>query len=93
MDNSIQYRNAERYVEMKLGFFIHLAAYATVNTGLITLNLMQESRPLWAIWPLFGWGIGLIFHGIGVFLRNPLAAWKRRMIEYELKKQTGTRTE
>jgi len=80
--------DATRRVERKLGFFAHLGVYLLVNAGLITLNLlqthMQAHKPFWAAGPLLGWGIGLLFHGLKVFMQLP-PAWKQRMIEQELK--------
>lgn len=86
MENPVNYQDAKRHVERKIGFFIHLAVYALVNTGLIVLNLTLQPHRLWALAPLFGWGIGLLFHGLAVFLHAPGAAWKQRMIERELNK-------
>jgi hypothetical protein len=85
--NDPAYRDARRHVDRKIGFFIHLAVYLVVNAGLILLNMLQTPGKAWAIWPLFGWGIGLLFHGFAVFLNAPGAAWKQRMIEKEMKKQ------
>ena len=76
--------NATRRVERKLRFFSHLGVYLIVNAGLITLNLLQTHKPFWAAAPLLGWGIGLLFHGLKVFMQVP-PAWKQRMIEQELK--------
>lgn len=84
MENTT-YLDAKRRVERKIGFLIHLAVFVTVNTGLILLNLLLVPGKTWAIWPLSGWGIGLLFHGLTVFLHAPGAAWKQRMIENELK--------
>ena len=66
MSEEITYRAARRHVERKLGFFIHLAVYIVVNSGLMLLNLLQQPRVLWAFAPLLGWGIGLLFHGLAV---------------------------
>lgn len=82
----MEYRDAVRHVERRIGFFIHLAVYLVVNTGLMLLNLTLHDGPLWALGPLFGWGIGLLFHGVAVFLHAPGASWKQRMIENELRK-------
>ncbi|HZW23184.1 2TM domain-containing protein [Noviherbaspirillum sp.] len=87
MEHSPAYRDARRHVERKIGFAIHLAVYLLVNTGLALVNVLATPDRIWAVWPLFGWGIGLLFHGIAVFLHAPGAAWKERMIENELKKQ------
>lgn len=77
-------REAARQVERKIGFFTHLGVYLLVNTGLLTLNLLQTHKPFWAAAPLLGWGIGLLFHGLKVFMRLP-PAWKQRLIEQELR--------
>lgn len=46
------------------GFFIHLLAYVLVNIGLITINLMTNPSYLWFVWPLAGWGIGLVSNAL-----------------------------
>jgi nitrate reductase gamma subunit len=90
MQNAVTYNDAKRYVERKIGFFIHLAVYVIVNSGLLFVNLLHDHRTLWAIAPLLGWGIGLLFHGLAVFLYSPGATWKQRMIEKELNKHNHT---
>ena len=42
------------------GFFIHLLTYGLVNAGLIIINLLTNPTHLWFIWPLVGWGIGIV---------------------------------
>jgi hypothetical protein len=93
MNQSPAYRDAKRHVERKLGFYIHLTAYLVVNTGFVLFNMLMAPAKIWAIWPVLGWGIGLLFHGLAVFLHAPGAAWKERMIEDELKKTGQNRTE
>jgi hypothetical protein len=93
MNQSPAYRDAKRHVERKLGFYIHLTTYLVVNTGFVLFNMLMAPTKIWAIWPVLGWGIGLLFHGLAVFLHAPGAAWKERMIENELKKTGQNRTE
>ena len=45
----------------------HAVAFATVNGGLIALNLVTSPDYLWALWPLFGWGIGLVSHAASTY--------------------------
>jgi len=40
----------------------------------------------WFIWPIFGWGIGLIFHFLGVFVFTRPSDWERREIEKEMER-------
>ncbi len=86
MDTSPLYRATRRHVERKLGFGIHLGVYVLVNVGLALINFLVSPHKVWAVWPLFGWGIGLLFHGLAVFLHAPGAAWKERLIEHEMNK-------
>lgn len=86
MQDNTTYRDAKRHVDRKIGFMIHLAVYLVVNTGLVLLDVVQTPGRIWSIWPLFGWGIGLLFHGLAVFLYAPGAAWKQRMIDNEMSK-------
>jgi hypothetical protein len=82
--NTEIFRVARRQVERKLRFFIHLSIYLLVNCGLILVHLLRQDQVLWSFAPLFGWGIGVLFHGLAVFLHASCAEWKQRMIEKEL---------
>jgi 2TM domain len=44
------------------GFRTHLIVYVAVNVLLIVLNLAGSADKLWFIWPLLGWGVGLLGH-------------------------------
>ncbi|OWW22659.1 2TM domain-containing protein [Noviherbaspirillum denitrificans] len=88
MEHSPAYTIARRRVERKIGFRIHLAVYLAVNTGLVLVNFLFTPARIWAFWPMLGWGIGLLFHGLAVSQHG--AAWKQRMIENELNKLQKT---
>jgi hypothetical protein len=75
---------ARRHVNRKLGFFMHLTVYLVINIGLMAVNLWRAPAFMWSFGPLFGWGIGLLFHGLAVYLRDPGATWKQRMIDNEI---------
>jgi uncharacterized membrane protein YdbT with pleckstrin-like domain len=49
------------------GFFLHLTAYLAVNAILMLVNLLFTPQTLWFIWPLMGWGIGILAHGLAVY--------------------------
>jgi hypothetical protein len=44
------------------GFRAHLIVCFAVNVLLIVLNLAVSADKLWFIWPLLGWGVGLLGH-------------------------------
>jgi hypothetical protein len=63
------YEEAKKRVEAKRGFFTHLAVYVIVNIALVLIWAFADGggRP-WFLWPLGGWGIGVLFHFLGVFV-------------------------
>ena len=80
------YDLAKERVEKKMGFVIHSGVYVVVNAGLIALNLTRSPDKYWFIWPLCGWGIGIVFHAIKVFGPSSTASLKEKMIEKEQEK-------
>lgn len=52
----------------KIGFGYHLTAYIAVNAVLVWINLDKDPQYFWAIWPIIGWGFGLMFHGLSIFV-------------------------
>ena len=72
---------ALRRAKAKLGWFVHAAIYALVNLGLIALSLANGRS--WAIYPLLGWGVGLLAHGLSVWMLPPGGALLGSMVERE----------
>jgi hypothetical protein len=86
MENREAYERAKKRVEAKMGFYVHFVVYVGVNILLIVINFLSSPHYLWFKWPLMGWGIGLLFHGLGVFVFSKGKSIKERMIEKEMKK-------
>jgi hypothetical protein len=88
MENQEAYRRAKRRAEAKIGFYIHLAVYVGVNILLIIINLSTSPQYIWFKWPLLGWGIGLFFHGMSIFVFSgkKFKGIKEKMIEKEMKR-------
>lgn len=76
------------YVRDLKGFYTHLIIYGVVIVALLLLNLLRTPDHLWVVWPAFGWGIGVLFHGLNVFEAFNLFGpkWEKRRIEKRLKK-------
>lgn len=51
-------------------FFTHLIVFAAVNIGLCALNMYRNPQHLWFFWVAFGWGLGIIAHGVRAFARR-----------------------
>jgi hypothetical protein len=83
MDNQEEYERARKRVRQIKGFYIHATVFVLVNVFLVILNLATTRREIWFFWPLFGWGIGLVAHGIAVFGFGGL--WGREWEERKIK--------
>ena len=67
MSNQKSQQTALKKVKAKVEFRIHLINYFVINTILAVINLTLTPEYLWFIWPLLGWGIGIILHALNVF--------------------------
>jgi hypothetical protein len=91
MKNHEAYQRAKKRAEAKIGFYIHLAVYIGVNILLIIINLSTSPQYIWFKWPLLGWGIGLFFHGMSIFVFSgkEFKGIKEKMIEKEIKRDSS----
>ena len=79
------YKEAKKRVEDKKGFRIHAIAYMAVNAFLVLIWWVTGAGFPWFVFPLGGWGIGLLFHGLGVYVFSEPHD-DRRAIEREAEK-------
>ena len=72
---------AKKKVEELKGFYIHFTIYLIMVPFFIYLNLRSTSFP-WALFPIGGWGFGVLGHASEVFGWNPLFGkeWEERKI-------------
>ena len=78
-DHSDALKRAERRAAALAGYWSHLSAYVIVIGVLVVINLVAWDGYFWAIWPMLGWGIGLLFHSLNVFGPNwGDREWQRR---------------
>jgi hypothetical protein len=54
----------------KRGLLIHLFVYLSVNALLVAVNLRYTPDFYWFLFPLLGWGNGILAHAIAIFRRN-----------------------
>lgn len=75
MENEYQeferYQRAKKQVEEIKGFYGHAVSFVAVNAFLIYINLKYTPQELWFFWPVLGWGIGLVLHGMKAFNYMP----------------------
>ena len=64
------YLRAKKKLDKLKGFYWHLASYIVVNAFLIILIASNSNGSIWHFGTFataFFWGIGLLFHFLGVF--------------------------
>ena len=85
MNNQKSQQTALKRAKVKVEFRIHIINYFVINTILAVINLTLTPEYLWFLWPLLGWGIGIILHTLNVFYSGNTSI-KERMIEKEMEK-------
>lgn len=85
---SAKEKEAMEYVRDIKAFYMHLLVFAVVITGLI-INLLFTQGHFGVLWAAFGWGIGLLSHGLSVFEVFNLFGdgWEKRQIEKRMRRQ------
>ncbi|MEN9488490.1 MAG: hypothetical protein RL494_755 [Bacteroidota bacterium] len=92
--DEIRYQEALQRVKKIKGFYTHLIVYIVINTIIFTLNV-QHQKEGESIFQFdnFGtalfWGIGLVAHGLSVFLPNFVLTknWEERKIKELMEKE------
>lgn len=74
-------RLARRRVKARMGWYTHATIYVLVISGLALLGAWQGRY--WPIAPALGWGLGLLMHGLAVFVWREGAGLPERMLQEE----------
>ena len=53
-------------------FRAHLLAYVLINGSLLIIWALTGSGFFWPVFPMLGWGVGLVFHAWDIY-RAPLS--------------------
>ncbi len=77
---------ARKRASAKMGWYIHASVFIIVNLLLAGLSAMSERH--WAMFPAFGWGIGLAIHGFVVFIVSGGAGLHQRLVQQERERLT-----
>tara|TARA_R110002124_G_scaffold5301_1_gene33191 strand:- start:211694 stop:213028 length:1335 start_codon:yes stop_codon:yes gene_type:complete len=78
-----KYSYAKEQVEKLKGFYIHLTIYLIFIPVFIWLNYISGAGFPWAIFPIGGWGFGVLGHAAETFNYNPFFGkdWEERKIK------------
>ncbi len=85
-------RDVEKRIAERNDFYTHLGIYIAVNAMLWMIFLLTGSDHPWPLYPMFGWGIGIVAHYIEY--RNEYGAGRLRreeMIEEEIARERHRR--
>jgi hypothetical protein len=89
-DREKVYEQAKQRVEERIGFFWHLIIYIVINAVLVGIWYFSSGSGsyFWPKWCLFGWGIGLSFHFVTIFLGDGLfRRYRERKIDEFIEKE------
>lgn len=72
-------------IRAKRGFYWHFGIYLIVNAALVLIWALTWTGYFWPAWVILGWGIGVLSHGLVVFVGSrPITEGQ---IEREIKRQ------
>ena len=60
-------------IEAKREFGLHALVYLLVNTLLIIIWAASGAGYFWPIWPIAGWGIGVVLHAWTTYGQRPIS--------------------
>jgi hypothetical protein len=76
-------RLAHKRAAAKMGWYLHACVYVLVNGYLfLSAYLGYRSHP-WNIFPAMGWGLGLAFHFVSVFVLGKGSNLREQMVRRE----------
>ncbi len=90
MDENSLYEKARKRVKRKKEFYQHLTTYLVMSGFFFALNRFTSPETTWWIWPVLGWGLGVVFDyfdafgmpGVGTLDDN----WEEQQIQEEIRK-------
>lgn len=76
-------RIARKRAGAKMGWYIHAAVYVAVNLMFFVLSEYGMGRRHWSVYPVLGWGLGLVLHGVTVWMLGSGSSLRERMVQSE----------
>ena len=74
---------ARKRAGAKLGWYAHATVFTLVNLMVFGMSRYGFGDRPWSVYPLLGWGLGLVLHGISVFLLGTGGGLRERMVQRE----------
>jgi hypothetical protein len=83
-------RRARRRAGARMGWYVHAMVFLAVNTALAFLSFSSGRH--WAIYPALGWGLGLLMHGVGVWMALGGGGLQDRLVAQERERLSRDRS-
>ena len=81
-------KQARERLEKKRDFKTHLFIYFLVNAALIGIWAVATPDALfWPVFPILGWGIGVVANAWDVFMRQPITDAEIKRKEHRLRER------
>ena len=83
------YVRARKHVEELKEFYYNIISYCVVIPFLIFVNYWTSWHFQWFWFPMFGWGIGIVFHAYKIYVNDGVLGrgWERRKIEQFMREE------
>lgn len=72
-DHETSREAAVKRLKAKRDFKSHLATYVVVNLMLVAIWALSGRGYFWPIWPIAGWGVGLVLNAWTVYFQKPIS--------------------
>lgn len=88
MEKDENYLRAKKKVETLKDFYRHLVVYLIVNILLFAINFFTFQGYWWFVFPLGGWGIGLLLHALTTCtsITHATSNWEEKKINKYMEK-------
>lgn len=81
-EQSIEYRKARKQARDIRWFYFHVLIYSLVVPAIVAINVIFTPEFYWFPFSVFGWGTGLLFHGMSAYRYTPFMGrnWEEKKI-------------
>lgn len=74
-------QDAIHRIRARQHFYVHLVFFLAMGTFFVALWARSGAPMFWPIWPLLGWGVGLVSHASHVY------RWARPISEERIQRE------
>jgi hypothetical protein len=86
-------RRLREQARKRIEFRVHLVVYIVINAALWMIWFFTGRGYLWPVWPMVGWGPGLVFHYLFDYRRSGILSeeeeYRKLKREMDQHKQVG----